>query len=555
MDLWKTKLLFWARTCLWLSLLCQCSTVLAESETVHPQTRVSIEGNIVTEIQKHLQKQEYPLWATDLNWTKLLNFYEKRDYLPIWLNGGQATERATIVRDVLVKSYLEALDPSEYHAPAIQAMWNSKRARSKARLELLITDAVLRYGVEVSVGYQFPQSVDYDWHVKPRQVNEIEVLEAVLIAQDAQEYLNSLSPPQQAYTNLKKTLAYYRLLMLAGDWPQIDRGPNLQVGMYHLQIPLIKARLFREEYLTVNDDVKSDYFDETLEQAVRQFQANYGHKVDGIVGYFTRRSMSVSLLDRIAAIKHNMERWRWVPRELGERYVMVNMAGYKLDLVEDGKSVLEMPVIVGKPYRAAPAFIDNIDYVEINPTWKVPPRIAKEKFLPKLQKDAKFLSKNRLRIYDSWGKKAKEVDPEKIDWNKYNENWLPYKFVQRPGKSNSMGLVKFMFPNKYRIYLHDTPQKKLFKSYVRTFSSGCIRVSQPFTLANKILEKEESWSGKKVESFVSEGETKVIRVSQPLPVYLMYWTAWVDESGKVNFRNDVYQRNKQIATSKEMSLT
>jgi len=234
---------------------------------------------------------------------------------------------------------------------------------------------------------------------------------------------------------------------------------------------------------------------------------------------------------------------------------MVNMAGYKLDLVEDGRSVLEMPVIVGKPYRAAPAFIDNIDYMEINPTWKVPPRIAKEKFLPKLQKDAKFIAKNRLKIYDSWGKEANEVNPEKIDWNKYNENWLPYKFVQQPGKSNSMGLVKFMFPNKYRIYLHDTPQKKLFKSYVRTFSSGCIRVSQPFTLANKILEKEESWSGEKVESFLNDGETKVIRVSQPLPVYLMYWTAWVDESGKVNFRNDVYQRNRQIATSKEMNLT
>ena len=555
MDLWKIKLFLWARTFLWLCLICHCSVAVAESERLHLQAKVSIEENIVSEIQKHLQRHIYPRWATDLNWDKLQNFYEKRDYLPIWLNGEQSTDRATIVRNVLVNSYLEALDPYEYHAPAIQAMWNSKRARSKARLELLLTDALLRYGVEVSVGYQFPQSVDYDWHVKPREVDDVEILESVLIAHDAQQYLDALSPPQQDYSNLKQILAYYRLLMLAGDWPHIDHGPNLQVGMHHPQISLIKARLFREEYLTVNDDVESNYFDETLEQAVRQFQANYGHKVDGIVGYFTRQSMSVSLLDRIAAIKHNMERWRWVPRELGERYVMVNMAGYKLDLVEDGRSVLEMPVIVGKPYRAAPAFIDNIDYMEINPTWKVPPRIAKEKFLPKLQKDAKFIAKNRLKIYDSWGKEANEVNPEKIDWNKYNENWLPYKFVQQPGKSNSMGLVKFMFPNKYRIYLHDTPQKKLFKSYVRTFSSGCIRVSQPFTLANKILEKEESWSGEKVESFLNDGETKVIRVSQPLPVYLMYWTAWVDESGKVNFRNDVYQRNRQIATSKEMNLT
>jgi len=555
MDIRKSNILFWAGTCLWLSLLCLGSLEAAESKWVRQLDDNAIEERIVTEIQKHLLKQEYPDWATDLNWVKLQDFYQKRDFLPIWLNGEQASVRAAAVRDVLVASDLEGLDPNEYHAPAIQAMWNSKRARSKARLELLLTDALFRYGVEVNVGYQFPQSVDHDWHVKPRKINAIEVVEAVLTARDAHEYLKSLSPPQQAYTNLKQTLAYYRLLMLAGDWPIIDNGPNLQVGMSHPQISLIKARLFREEYLTVNDDVESDYFDKTLERAVSQFQANYGHKVDGIVGYFTRQSMSVSLIDRIAAIKHNMERWRWVPRDLGERYVMVNMAGYKLDLVEDGKSVLEMPVIVGKPYRAAPAFIDNIDYVEINPTWKVPPRIAKEKFLPKLQKDSKFLAKNRLRIYDSWDKKAKEVDPKNVDWNKYNENWLPYKFVQQPGKTNSMGLVKFMFPNKYRIYLHDTPQKKLFKSYVRTFSSGCIRVSQPFTLANKILENEESWSVEKIESLVNIGETKVIRVSQPLPVYLMYWTAWVDDSGKVNFRNDVYQRNKQIATSKEVSVS
>jgi len=553
MFLWKAQSYLCARTCLSIGLFYWYS--FAAEVIGASQVQLQLQERIVIEMQSHLQTSRYSRWAGGLNWVKLKHFYEKRDFLPIWLDNGRATLKAEVLRDVMVSADREGLDPTEYHAPAILAMWGAKSARSLARLELLMTDALLRYGVEVNVGYQYPQSVDHDWHVKPRQINEVAVLEGALTAENTLEYLKALSPPHQSYANLKQTLAYYRLLMLAGDWPLIASGPSLKIGMHHPQIPLIKARLFREEYLTVNDDVESDYFDQSLVKAVRQFQANYGHEVDGIVGRRTRQSMSVSLLDRISAIKHNMERWRWVPRDLGQRYVMVNMAGYKLDLVERGESVLEMPVIVGKTYRAAPAFIDNIDYLEVNPTWKVPPRIAKEKFLPKLQKDANFLAKNQLRIYDSWGKKAKEVNPENIDWHKYNENWLPYKFVQQPGKRNSMGLVKFMFPNKYRIYLHDTPQKNLFKRYVRTLSSGCIRVSKPFVLANKIMESEKNWSGKTVESLLGSGETKVIHMREPLPVYLMYWTAWVDEDGKVNFRNDVYQRNKQIVISKEMTFS
>ena len=552
MEFYRTNMIFWARVCFLCSIL---AVGPVEALTLGEIELSDIEEDIVLEMQRHLEAKDYSGWAADLNWTKLAKFYKKRDFLPLWLNTDKPSLRATEVRNVLVRADLEGLDPNEYHAPAIQEMWKSKRARSNESLELLLTDALFRYAVEVNIGYQYPQSVDHDWQVKPRTINEVEVLESVLVADNTLEFLHSLSPPHEAYAKLRQTLAYYRFLMLAGDWPVIESGPNLKLGMSHPQIPLIKVRLLKEEYLTEEDDVESEVFDESLKKAVSEFQSNYGHKVDGIVGKFTRQSMNVSILDRVAAIKHNMERWRWIPRDLGERYVMVNMAGYKLDLVEDGKSILEMPVIVGKPYRGAPAFIDNIDYIELNPTWKVPPRIAKEKFLPKLQADTSFLTKNNLLIYDSWGKKAKEVDPAGIDWSKYTEEWLPYKFVQQPGKSNSMGLIKFMFPNKYRIYLHDTPQKGLFKRYVRTLSAGCIRVSKPFMLANKIMENEKTWAGEKVESLLEDGVTKVIRVRRSLPVYLMYWTAWVDESGKVHFRNDVYHRNKQIVTSKEISVT
>ncbi len=514
-----------------------------------------LDDPVVFELQQHLVWDVYDNWATDLNWAKLRLFYSKRDFLPVWQSHDGPTSKAKAVRDMLVFSDREGLKPEEYHTKSIQYMWRAKRARSKARLELMMTDAFLRYSVEVSVGYQFPRAVDSDWHVMPEKMDGLEQLELFLIANDPADFIARMPPPHRAYTRLKSSLAYYRVLAEQGDWSKIPQGPQLQLGMDHEQVVSLRNRLFREEYLSKNDDLTSTVFDETLDQAVRKFQNNYGHKVDGIVGRWTRWSFNVSLSDRINNLKRNMERWRWVPRKLGERYVIVNMAGYNLDYVENGKSVLNMPVIVGEPYRATPAFVDTLKYVELNPTWSVPPRIAKEKFLPKVQKDRSFLKRNSLKVFDSWRKDAKEVNPEKVDWNKLTDKWFPYKLQQMPGKHNNMGLIKFMFPNRFRVYLHDTPNRKLFDRYVRTFSAGCIRLSQPFNLAKQVLKNNSAWIGQDLESIIASGETTTIDLEESIPVYLLYWTAWVDEKGRVHFRRDIYQRDNKIGTGAELNLT
>jgi len=529
--------------------------ILVPSSGNLSESSFELDDPVVHELHQHLVWDVYDNWATDLDWAKLRLFYNKRDFLPVWLSPDGPTPKAKAIRDMLVFSDREGLEPEEYHTKSIQYMWRARRARSKARLELMITDAFLRYSVEVSVGYQFPRAADSDWHVQPKKIDGLEQLESFLAADDPVKFISQMPPPHRAYARLKSSLAYYRLLAEQGDWSRIPQGPQLQLGMDHEQVVLLRNRLFREEYLAQNDDLTLTLFDEKLNQAVRKFQNNYGHKVDGIVGRSTRRSFNVSLLDRIKNLKQNMERWRWVPRNLGERYVIVNMAGYSLDYVENGKSVLNMPVIVGKPYRATPAFVDTLKYVELNPTWSVPPRIAKEKFLPKVQQDLSFLKRNNLKVFDSWRKDAKEVNPEKVDWNKLTDKWFPYKLQQTPGKHNNMGLIKFMFPNRFRVYLHDTPNRKLFDRYVRTFSAGCIRVSEPFNLAKQILKNNSAWIGRDFESILASGETTTINLEESIPVYLLYWTAWADENGKVHFRRDIYQRDKKIGTGAELNLT
>jgi len=509
---------------------------------------------VINEMQRHLVLDSYENWAPGLNWPKLRRFYAKRDFLPIWLDFEGATDRARIFRDILVDSHLEGLEPEEYHVPALQYLWRAKRSRSKARLELLLTDAFFRYSLEVSAGYKNPRAADIDWHVRPKRINVIKRLERVLVSNDIAKVLTTFPPAHKAYQQLKGKLAYYRELSKKGKWQKVDYSPQLQVGMRHRVIPQIRKRLYQEEYLD-NADWTSDLFDDELDQAVRKFQTFYGHKVDGVVGYFTRKSLNIGVKSQIARIKQNMERWRWMPKNLGRRYIMVNMAGYRLDLIEGDESIMQMPVIIGKTFRATPAFIDTLEYVELNPTWKVPPRIAKEKFLPKLREDSGFLKANNLKVFDSWRKNANEVDPESIDWNEISEKRFPFKLEQTPGEHNSMGRIKFMFPNRFRVYLHDTPDRTLFDRHVRTFSSGCIRLAEPFKLADQLVSWDKPKSNPNISQQILSGETQKMSFKRRLPVYLMYWTAWVDDEGNIHFRNDIYQRNEKIATGDPIGLS
>ena len=243
-----------------------------------------------------------------------------------------------------------------------------------------------------------------------------------------------------------------------------------------------------------------------------------------------------------------MRRWRWLPDDLGDAYVFVNLAGFELRAVRHGVTVESMPVIVGRPYRETPVFSDRISYMELNPYWTVPYKIATQDILPKLRSDPAYLSNNDFEVLHA-GSGGAPVDPTRIDWKRYGPRNFPFQLRQRPGPLNALGQIKFMFPNKYAVYLHDTPARDLFFKDVRMFSSGCIRVARPMALAQFLLEGDPVWNPDRLHREIETGKTTVIRLRRTVPVHLSYITAWVAPDGTVQFRNDVYGRDARLAAA------
>jgi murein L,D-transpeptidase YcbB/YkuD len=266
---------------------------------------------------------------------------------------------------------------------------------------------------------------------------------------------------------------------------------------------------------------------------------------DGVVGGATREALNRDPEDLVRQLEVNLERWRWLPDDLGDRYAIVNIAAFDLDVVEQGSSALSMRVVVGQPYRRTPVLSSQITHVVLNPTWTVPERLVKEDILPRVRKDWGYLASMHLRVFDGWSDNAREVDPAEVDWSTVTPR--RYRFRQDPGPWNALGRVKFLLPNSYDIYLHDTPQRELFSRASRVFSSGCVRLETPLALVDYLLAKERRWSPEEIERIFAEGKERFLRLEHPLPVHILYWTAWVEDDGTVHFRKDIYGRDERVS--------
>jgi L,D-transpeptidase YcbB len=242
----------------------------------------------------------------------------------------------------------------------------------------------------------------------------------------------------------------------------------------------------------------------------------------------------------------NMERWRWMPDDLGARYLLVNLAGFELKVIEGGRTVLAMPVVVGQPYRSTPVFSDVMTYVVTNPYWHVPQTIAVEDILPKARRDPYHLIEQGIRVFRGRGGDAVEFDPRAVDWWGLGGQRFPFRLRQEPGPQNPLGRLKFMFPNEYEVYLHDTPSRGLFSRAVRANSSGCIRLADPIALAEYLLRDHPRLGQGGVRAVIESGRTLDFRLPEPVPIHLTYSTAWVDERGAVQFRDDIYGRDARL---------
>jgi murein L,D-transpeptidase YcbB/YkuD len=338
-------------------------------------------------------------------------------------------------------------------------------------------------------------------------------------------------------------LLKYRELGEEGGWEPLPDGPTLHEGDRDARVAALRARLTVSGDLDGNGGADRELFDPSLERGVRRFQGRHGLAVDGVVGKATLAALNVPVRERVRQIERNMERWRWLPEELGGRYILVNTADFSLEVVEEGEQVMAMRVVTGKKARRTPVFSGRMTYLVLNPYWHIPHKLAVEDILPKIKKDPGYLDRQKIRVFESWEEPAPEIQPETVDWSEITESNLVFKLRQDAGPRNALGRVKFMFPNKFAVYLHDTPSRTMFQRSQRDFSSGCIRIEEPIDLALYVLRGDPDWTSEEVLSAIESRKNRIVWLPEPIPVHVLYWTAWVEGEGTVHFRNDVYDRD------------
>jgi len=479
----------------------------------------------------------------------LTHIYHENGLHPFWVSAQGPGKKAEIMLSTVKAAYTEGLNPENYHLSKIEKYWDSADKVGLARLDILLTLALGGYVADAREGRLSPRKVDPELFAGARdvEIDAVELAEQALKAPDLKKFLEKQVPGNERYRMLRKTLARYREIAAQGGWEPIPEGEILKSGMSDDRVPKIRRRLYISGDIASDDDYSSVLYDTELSEAVKHFQMRYGLSADGVCGDATRAAMNIPVETLIRRIEMNMERSRWISHDLGDVRVGVTIAGFKLGVFNDGKLELAMPVIVGKKYHKTPVFSDMIKYLEFNPFWNIPPSIARNEMLPKLKKNPMYLRERNIRVFSSWGEDAKELDSTKIDWNDVGSKITRYKLRQDPGPANALGTVKFMFPNKYNVYLHDTPSHSLFQRTGRTFSHGCIRVSKPLELASYLLGGEEKgWGIDRVREIVSGGKRTIVSFKKPVPVHITYRTVWIGPDGTVRFSEDVYGRDKLL---------
>jgi len=460
----------------------------------------------------------------------------------LWLENQQLNQRAYDALAFIASSSHHGLSPNDYHYDLLQQLRTTTNESDVQQFNLLLTDGLLKLTHDIAVGRLDPAVVDPKWSIPRAPFDAAEFLQFALQATDFKACLNTLFPTSIQYRQLNAAAMRYQAYIDRNGWPETPKTPVLHAGDFHQNIPLIRKRLaFEGNTLT---PVNSTHYDKKMEQAVKHFQHRHSLTTDGIIGPATRRAMNVSATQRLQQIKVNLERLRWLPDDLGNRYIMVNLANYRLTAIDNNQTKLDMRVIVGKKQRPTPSFASKMTHVVLNPHWYVPNKLARLDLLPKQQSNPDYFEHYNFRVFNNINGKRTEIDPGSIDWQSITQQHFPYSLVQDPGKKNYLGRLKFILPNPWRIYLHDTPTKNLFGKNSRNFSAGCIRVEDPLALANFSL--AGNYKQQTLLDIISSNKSYRTKLEQPLTVYTIYSTVWLD-GDEIIFSPDVYNRNQKIA--------
>ncbi|HET8809011.1 MAG TPA: L,D-transpeptidase family protein [Flavobacteriaceae bacterium] len=497
-------------------------------------------------IDKPITSEEISNWFKNNPENELFNsettiaFYNTRDYAPAW-NSEQT--RASLLEQ-LEKASGEGLSFEDYHGKELQNFFQNKKTPSKnerIHIEVLLTDAYLKYADHLLYGKLDPKKIYEIWGVDRKEIDLGKRLQKAIENQAIEKSLADLKPQNEIYSGLKKSLLEYRKLRNDKTTStKIEEGKVIKPGDTDERVPAIAERLKEVGVLEKSYDASTCIYDETLQNAVKEFQTKKGLANDVILGNSTLQELNLGTKDRYNQLLANLERWRWYPRNLGNHYILVNIPNYQLSVVKNGDTLRKHNVIAGDKTHHTPVFSDSVQYIVINPEWNIPTSIRNNEIIPKASSDPNYLESRNIYVTDSNGER---VDPSTIDWS--GNAAKNYRFTQGAGSSNALGQLKIIYPNQYAIYLHDTPAQAIFNQNSRAESHGCVRVQNVVELAAYLLSNQKEWSLERLKKAIASKETKRIKVTQPVQVHHFYWTAWRKE-GETVFINDIYDLDKEI---------
>jgi murein L,D-transpeptidase YcbB/YkuD len=504
------------------------------------------------EIRERVSSTKPPSYLGGVPWQLVRQVYGDREERPLWSKGGYPLGRAKDLVGSICRAEREGLRPADYDLEglrgAVQALKAEKNAGPDdlAALDVRLTAMMLGFGTDLLAGRLDPRAIDDGWYLRSRRSSVDSTLRAALRDDGFPDLLESLRPRQKEYRELVDALAEYRELLREGGWPTVPAGKELERGSRDVRVAALRGRLRATGELDAPEDAEPIYDDEVA-AAVARFQARHGIEPDSSVGRATLSALNVPVEARIRQIELNLDRYRWLPAEFEDRYVLVNIPDFRLRAYDGGREAFEQRVIVGDEYQnATPVFADSMTYLVFRPEWNVPSSILANEILPKLQEDIYDLARHDIEVIDTQGDSLVR-DPSSIDWDDVDTGDLRYRVRQRPGENNSLGLLKFMFPNRFNIYLHDTPARKLFDQPVRTLSHGCVRVEDPVELADFALDGQDGWDEGKIREVMEDSTAargRSVPLERPVPVYILYLTAFMRE-GEPHFRNDPYGKDRR----------
>jgi L,D-transpeptidase YcbB len=467
-----------------------------------------------------------------------VEFYRGRGWASAWTGARRPSNQGDTLHAAVGRAWEDGLPPARYrHDLASEVLArlegrgdatlsDSLRVRHLADLDILLTEGFNRLALDLVAGMLSPARAGLDFRIAREVAPDAGILHRVIAGEAPAAIVARLRPSIPQYERMRAALLAFHEVESVGDWPRLDADSALKEGGRGEIVSRLRQRFVagvdaQEAALASKGAADPSLFDADLKLAVQQFQARHAIAPDGAVGAATMRELNHTIAEWIAELQLNLDRWRWLPNDLGDRYVLVNVAGFELEVVDQGRVIESMNVVVGEQSTETPIFSDSIRFVVVNPYWNVPDGIMERKIAPAMAADPNYLEKHDMEMVEG-------------------------RVRQRPGPKNSLGRYKFIFPNDLDVYLHDTPDGHLFARSERAFSSGCVRIERPHDFARLLLRLQSDQDPESLDGILASGSEKWIKLDRPLPVFLLYFTAWAQDDGSVRFHHDVYGRSEAM---------